>query len=98
VKSKIIDTPCDGCVYNFRDKKCQMTPISNLEGKCLSCLARDTCLWWNPDAAMTRSQRNITPGKGETVIIWDSERPDEMKALVMAGVQVRIPITKSDAR
>jgi hypothetical protein len=45
-----------------------------------------------------RSQRNITPGKGETVIIWDSERPDEMKALVMAGVQVRIPITKSDAR
>ena len=50
MKAKIIDTPCDGCVYNFRDKKCQMTPISNLEGKCLSCLARDTCLWWNPEA------------------------------------------------
>ena len=32
--------------------------------------------------------------QNEQVIIWDSSKPDEMKALVMAGVQVRIPITK----
>ncbi len=48
MNNKIIDNPCDGCVFNFRDRKCQMTPISNVEGKCLSCISRDTCLRWNP--------------------------------------------------
>ncbi len=47
--TKIKDTPCDGCVYNFRDKKCTMTPISNLEGRCGSCTAKETCLKWNPE-------------------------------------------------
>ena len=49
MNSKIRDTPCDGCVYNWRDKKCQMTPISNQPGKCLVCGSRDTCLQWNPN-------------------------------------------------
>jgi len=45
---KIVDTPCDGCVYNFKNRRCVMTPISNMEGNCLSCLAKGTCLYWNP--------------------------------------------------
>ena len=32
------------------------------------------------------------------IIEWDSERPEEMKALVMAGAQVRIPVTKAKQR
>jgi len=34
--------------------------------------------------------------QNEQIIIWDESKPDEMKAIVMAGVQVQIPITKEN--
>lgn len=32
------------------------------------------------------------------VILWDSEQPDLMKDLVMAGIEVRIPVKQQEQK